>query len=280
MKRVDDAESGVGVRDADDLAGVDDVPKIDEVPKADETLAGDVGAEEGVRQPLEADPAPRGVPAELMARLRADPTHAPEHLALAAVEYAGPEAVRWIAAARQRHPRAAPAYFALKIRDRFTWQTRSSGAATGMLGLPGAVADTVFTAYVEARMVVFLAAAYGLDPTDRERAAEILVLTGVKEKLDAARTAIDVVAGRAAKEDLLAHGGASPWTVAGKLAVMVGGKLGKKALTKIVPVASIPLSAMSNARSTKQLARKAMRMYGGFHQPALPPTGTPPEPTN
>lgn len=120
-------------------------------------------------------------------------------------------------------------------------------------------------------MVVFLAATYGLDPTDRERSAEILVLTGVQDKLDAARAAVAVAAGRASSEELWKHGGGSPWAVAGKLAVMVGGKLGKKALTKVVPIASVPLSAMSNARSTKQLARRTMRLYGSRPPAELPP---------
>jgi hypothetical protein len=48
-------------------------------------------------EPPETEERPH-VPEGLLARLRADPTRAPEHLALAAGERHGPAAAAWVAA--------------------------------------------------------------------------------------------------------------------------------------------------------------------------------------
>ncbi|WP_344311003.1 hypothetical protein [Fodinicola feengrottensis] len=200
------------------------------------------------------------LPDGLFAELRADPLHAPEHLALEAVRRTGPEARDWFA--RARSGRTTPRWLAKRVRDRFTRLSRYSGAAGGVLGLPGAVADVGVLAWNQARMIIFLSAVYELDPCDRERAAEILVLTGVHEAMSLAETAVRVAARRTPATDLLAHGGGgSTWDVARRLAVMVGLKLGKRALLRAVPVLSVPLAAMGNAHSTKQLARKTIAMY-------------------
>lgn len=200
------------------------------------------------------------LPDGLFAELRADPLHAPEHLALEAVRRTGPEARDWFA--RARSGRTTPRRLARRVRIRFTRLSRYSGAAGGVLGLPGAVADVGITAWNQARMIVYLSAVYELDPCDRERAAEILVLTGVHEALSLAETAVKVAARRAPATELLEHGGdGSAWDVARRLAVMVGFKLGKRALLRAVPILSIPLAAMGNAHSMKQLARKTIAMY-------------------
>ncbi|WP_163512463.1 EcsC family protein [Fodinicola acaciae] len=200
------------------------------------------------------------LPEGLFAELRADPLHAPEHLALEAVRRTGPVARAWVA--QWRSPRATPRWQARQIQKRFTWHARYSGAAGGVLGLPGAVADVAVLSWTQARMIVHLAAAYGFDPCDRERAAEILLLTGVYDALHLAETAVKVAARRAPAAELLKHGGGgSVSEVAARLAVMVGMKLGKRALLRAVPLLSVPLAAMGNAGSTKKLARKAIGMY-------------------
>ncbi|WP_163572317.1 hypothetical protein [Fodinicola feengrottensis] len=157
------------------------------------------------------------LPDGLFAELRADPLHAPEHLALEAVRRTGPEARDWFA--RARSGRTTPRWLAKRVRDRFTRLSRYSGAAGGVLGLPGAVADVGVLAWNQARMIIFLSAVYELDPCDRERAAEILVLTGVHEAMSLAETAVRVAARRTPATDLLAHGGGgSTWDVARRLA--------------------------------------------------------------
>lgn len=200
------------------------------------------------------------LPEGLLAELRADPLHAPEHLALEAVRRTGPSARAWVA--QWRSPRATPRWQARQIQKRFTWHSRYSGAAGGVLGLPGAVADVAVLSWTQSRMIIHLAAVYGFDPCDRERAAEILLLTGVYNAMSLAETAVKVAAGRAPAAELIKQGGGGSMSdVARRLAVMVGMKLGKRALLRAIPILSIPLAAMGNAGSTKKLARKAIAMY-------------------
>jgi hypothetical protein len=194
--------------------------------------------------------------------MRADPVHSPEHLALAAVARFGPEARDWVAAMRQQHPRASDAKLARYVRVRFTRLARYSGAAAGVLGLPGAIADTAVLAWTQARMVLHLAAVYGQDPTSRERAAELLVLQRVHTLIAAADTALDVAAGRAAAVDLLDHATGANFQLAKSLASMVSEHVARRALLRAVPLASVPLGAMGNAGSTKRLAERAIARYG------------------
>jgi len=210
--------------------------------------------------------AERLLPEGLVATMRADPTHAPEHLALAAVERFGPEARAWAAAMRARYPAATPEQLDAHVRTRFVRLSRYSGAAAGVLGLPGAIADAGVLAYNQARMVLHIAALHGHDPTARERAAEILVLQGVHKVTSIARTALDVAARRASTGDLLRHGGGSTLALAGALGRMVGLRLLTRGLVKAIPLASIPLGAMANAGSTKRLADRAVGFYSGRRQ--------------
>jgi hypothetical protein len=203
------------------------------------------------------------LPEGLLTRMRADPAHAPEHLALAAVERIGPEAREWAEAMRHRHPRASDDDLARHARIRFTRLARYSGATAGVLGLPGAIADTAVLAWTQARMVLHLAAVYGEDPTDRERAAELLVLQGVHKIVTAAETALDVAARRAAPSELLARGSGSRIALARSLAGMVTQHVARRALLKAVPIAAMPLGAMANAGATKRLAARTVELYRG-----------------
>jgi uncharacterized protein (DUF697 family) len=206
---------------------------------------------------METQPLPDG----LLARMRSDPTHAPEHLALAAVDRIGPDAREWAEAMRLRHPQATADDLARHARIRFTRLARYSGATAGVLGLPGAIADTAVLAWTQARMVLHLAAAYGKDPAHRDRAAELLVLQGVHHFVAAADTALDVAARRSTPSELLKHSGGSGLAVARSLAGMVTQHVARRALLKVVPLASVPLGAMANAGATKRLAARAVELY-------------------
>jgi uncharacterized protein (DUF697 family) len=211
----------------------------------------------------------RLLPDGLLARMRADPVHAPEHLTLAAVERLGPEARDWVIAMRRRHPAATDENLARHARTRFVRLARYSGATAGVLGLPGAIVDTGVLAWTQARMVLHLAAVYGHDPADRERAAELLVLQQVHTVIATAETALDVAARRAAPADLLRHTSGSSLAVARALAGMVTGHVARRALLKVVPLASVPLGAMANAGSTKRLADRTIAYYRDRRE--LPP---------
>lgn len=219
------------------------------------------------------------VPPGLLDALRADPVPAPETLALMAVEKAGPEAAAWVAQTRARHPGIGPGDLATMVRQRFVRLSRYTGAAGGALGLPGSLADTVISVWTQARMIVHLAAAHGLDPTDRERAAEILYFTGVHKAMSLAERAVDVAAGR--QRLRLREGGSSTLALGFAVSKLLGRRLIRRALTRFIPGVSIPLGWWGNGRSTAQLADRAVRVYAhqmGVHLPGrgdvekLPPS--------
>ena len=65
------------------------------------------------------------------------------------------------------------------------------GAATGVGGFVTLIPDLVGLAWIQSRLVFFVAAAYGYDPHDRMRPAELLVINGLYTDVDAARAALD-----------------------------------------------------------------------------------------
>jgi hypothetical protein len=234
-------------------------------------------SESGEKEPrlLEAagfDPreTPSRLPDSLFERMKGDPAHAPEHLALAAVERLGPEAAQWVGAYRQYYPWATDGQLVAIIRARFVRLSRYSGAAAGVAGAFGAVVDAGVLAWNQARMVLYIAAIYGADPTAQERAAELLTLQQVYKVIDRARTALDVASRRVPAGAMVRHGG-SLAAVGLALAKMAGVRVAKRAVLKAVPFASVPLGALANAGSTKALADRAIALYSQ-------PTGYPPAP--
>jgi 3'-5' exoribonuclease len=123
-------------------------------------------------------------PPSLVERLRATPTRAPEILALAATERLGPAVREW---ARSHTGREA----AEGSVDTHVRLARAGGAATGAAGIVGVLPDLVALGWVQARMVLQIAAALGHDPTDRERTAELLVLWEYFDDVGQARRALD-----------------------------------------------------------------------------------------
>ncbi|WP_170323897.1 EcsC family protein [Cryptosporangium phraense] len=215
--------------------------------------------------------------------MKSDPGHAPEFLALAAVERFGPEAALWMARTRAAHPYVADRVWVPVIRTRFVRLSRYSGAAAGVTGALGAVVDVGVLAWNQARMVLHIAAALGFDPTHPDRAAELLVIRGLQTKLDAARTAIDVARRQQAPSALAQHlpervrnfgsgVGLAYGELAWQLARLAGLAAAKKIAMKFVPFAGVPLGAIANSGATKKLAADAVAYYTQARPPrALPP---------
>src|ERR1700752_954656 len=110
------------------------------------------------------EPAPE-LPPGLLAKLRSDPLHAPEHIALAAAEVHAPPAARW--ASRRRLEGRYNAYTLGEMaRKRHAAMAGMTGAATGVGGLITIVPDLVSLAWLQSRMVLFIAGAFGWDPYD------------------------------------------------------------------------------------------------------------------
>jgi hypothetical protein len=206
-------------------------------------------------------------PGTLWARMKADPQYAPEHLALEAVRRLGPEAQRWAERTREEQPDlTADALAQLAVR-RFTNLARLSGAVSGATGLPGAVVDVGVLAWTQARMVLHIAAAYGLDPTAPERATDLLVLQRVHKVAVTARVALGVAAGRDRASRLFAETVGRPLTgvmmrLGVKLAQMAGIRAAKRMFAKLVPGAAVVLGSWVNSTATKDLAKRAGELYG------------------
>ncbi|MBC8092378.1 MAG: EcsC family protein, partial [Pseudonocardia sp.] len=158
-------------------------------------------------------------------------------------------------------PRADDADLARLVTDRFVRLSRWSGAAAGVAGVAGAVVDFGVLAWTQSRMVLHLAAVYGDDPGDRERAAELLVLTGVHRYASTARQALEVAARKAPVGSLVQPSDRSWGQLVWALATMVGMRAVKRAVAKVVPFVAVPLGALANGGATKKLAGKATALY-------------------
>lgn len=199
----------------------------------------------------------RDVPGWLWEQVRRDPIRAPEHIALAAADVHAPAAARWVA----EHP-AAPAHLARTAVHRHTRLARVAGAATGLGGWTTMALDLAGLAWIQSRMVFFVAAAHGWDPHDRMRPAELLVLQGVYDDPHTARAALDgtgatiaeAYAGNLAERDR---------RLVTRLVRMVGGHAGKRIGARVIPGFASIVNAVGNARDTKDLGRRAIEFYGG-----------------
>ncbi|GLY06104.1 MULTISPECIES: EcsC family protein [Actinoplanes] len=205
-------------------------------------------------------------PGSLWARMRADPQYAPEHLALEAVRRLGPEASRWHDRMRDEQPDASPDELADQAVKHFLTLARVSGAVSGVAGLPGAVLDVGVLAWTQARLVLHVAAAYGVDPTAQERATDLLVLQRVHKVAESARIALGVAAGRERASRIFTGSGSRPLggvllKLGVKLAQMAGVRAAKRMFAKVVPGAGVILGTWANSAATKDLSRRAREHY-------------------
>ena len=200
-------------------------------------------------------------PRRLWERLRADPLRAPEHVALAASEYHAPAAAAW-ADRRRRVYGTEPRRLAQMARRRHVNLASIEGAATGVGGFITLIPDLVGLAWIESRLVFFIAAAYGFDPHDPMRPAELLVLNGIYDTPAEARAALDGmgvsmaeawIGGQLSRDEALAF----------KLAKSVGKTSTKKFAGRLIPGFAIMFNSVANRRDTNALAKRAIKFYGG-----------------
>jgi EcsC protein family len=204
-----------------------------------------------------------GVPDNLWERLRADPVRAPEHIALAASAMHAPAAAAW---ADEKRGRLAVAghELARMAKRRHATMARFEGAATGVGGIFTAVPDMVLLAWIQSRLVFFIAAAYGFDPRDPMRPAELLVLRDLYPDPETARRALDGI-GKTVAE---AYVGTKiergrEHAIMSRLLRFVGKRTANRAARRLIPGVAIAFNAIANERDTRALADKAIRFYGG-----------------
>jgi hypothetical protein len=210
---------------------------------------------------LEDDRRARELPSSLWNKLRADPVRAPEHLALAAADRHGPAAAAWVADKRRMYSHGG-ADLAQMAKKRHAALARFGGAAGGVGGIVTMVPDLAALAWIQSRLVFFVAAAYGFDPTDRMRPAELLVLQGLYAEPRAAREALDG-AGRTVAEAYIGSRLQRDEQLASRLLKMVGKKAATRVAGRMIPLFAIGYNAINNERETRALADQAIRFYGG-----------------
>ncbi|MFJ9641660.1 hypothetical protein ACWEPM_28180 [Streptomyces sp. NPDC004244] len=255
----------------------------------------------------ERDPDPlrdRVLTRSLLRSAGADPHHLPEFLAAFAVRHMGPVAAGSVARLRAARPDADPAELRSRVTTRGKRRTVSEGAFVGgpfIVLIPFAFCVAILS---QARTCLELAALDGRDPTDPERAAELLVLQGVYDDVGRART---VLAEVYLPEDGPAGAGPPPGRMRAvhrlvlRMARLLGlvtpgdevpGRLprrlvqtGRYALLgavllvgMVVPLVWLPYMALSYDRSTDQLLARATAFYFGERPAARPRRGARVEP--
>jgi hypothetical protein len=203
------------------------------------------------------------IPDSLWARLRADPVRAPEHVALAASEMHAPAAADWAAEKRGRLAVSGPE-LARMAKRRHAAMARFEGAATGVGGIFTAVPDIVLLAWIQSRLVFFVAAAYGFDPRDRMRPAELLVLRDLYPDPETARRALDGL-GKTVAEAYLGTRleRTREQAMLSRLLLFVGKRTATRAARRLIPGIGMIFNAAANERDTRALADRAIKFYGG-----------------
>lgn len=201
------------------------------------------------------------IPAPVVHRLRDDPLRIPEELVLAAAERMGPAAQRWVDETAALYGRD-PATLATMAKRKHAGWARAGGAAMGFGGFVTVLPDLAGLAWLQARLVLCVAAAYGFDPTDRMRPAELLVIQGLYEDPVRARAALDGE-GPTVVEELIRSRLSRDQAIMRSLLILAGKQGGKKVAGKLIPGFAVAFNAITNERDTRAVADRAIRFYGG-----------------
>jgi hypothetical protein len=203
----------------------------------------------------------RELPPGLWERLRTDPVRSPKHIAPAASRTFAPQAQRWADDKRARFA-VEPAELARMAKTRHATLARFEGAATGLGGVVTMVPDLVALAWIQSRLVFYVAAAYGFDAHDPMRPAELLVLNDFYPDPQTARRALDGV-GSTVIEAYIGSRMAREEALAVRLAKFLGVRSARKLAGRLIPGVAVAFNAIGNERRTRALADRAMRFYGG-----------------
>jgi uncharacterized protein (DUF697 family) len=203
------------------------------------------------------------VPGSLWAKLRGDPIRAPEHIALAAADLHAPAAAAWAAEKRGRLA-VSERDLARMAKRRHAAMARFEGAATGVGGIFTAVPDAVLLAWIQSRLVFFVAAAYGFDPHDRMRPAELLVLRDLYPDPETARQALDGM-GKTVAEAYLGTRleREREQAILSRLLRFAGKRTATRAARRLIPGIGMVFNAAANERDTRALADRTIKFYGG-----------------
>jgi hypothetical protein len=187
-------------------------------------------------------------------------------VALALVDHLGDEARRNIAWLRDTYPGANAEGLANVAVRRLLRLAGIRGAIAGFTGPVGMLIDTGAQTWHSARLALHVAAAYGLDPTARERAAELLVLHDLHTTVQAAQAAIDAAEGgggdppsRPAARSALAARLSGPAVAAIGPRIAWAGVVG--VARRLIPGVGVLVGALADVRGLERTAVRARRYY-------------------
>ena len=198
-------------------------------------------------------------PEALWHRVLAQPERAPELIALAASDRFGPQAEEWVRTAGAGHSPEKLAKIAYRKHVRLA---RLEGGMLGVGGVFTAAPDMVALIWIQSRMVFYIAAAYGYDPSHPMRPAELLALQGVYATPQEARKALDGMGklmAQAMVEKALA--GRSTEALHRRLVKYLAKRLARRYAGRLIPFIGAPLGAIHNAKATKEVGQQALSYY-------------------
>jgi uncharacterized protein (DUF697 family) len=199
-------------------------------------------------------------PKRVWDRILAEPDRAPEYIALAAAERFGPQAAAWVRDAGAGHTPAELARVAFKKHVRLA---RLEGGALGVGGVITAAPDLVALLWIQSRMVFYIAAAYGYDPSHPMRPAEYLALQGLYDTPAEARQALDGVGKRMAQamaeQVLLSNRRTDALHL--RLVKYIAKRFARRYAGRFIPFIGAPIGAIQNGGVTKQLGERALKYY-------------------
>jgi hypothetical protein len=207
----------------------------------------------------------QAIPDPIWKRVVAEPERAPELIAVAAAERFAEPAAGWVQIAGAGHSPDSLAKTAYKKHVRLS---RVEGLALGIGGIVTSAANLGALAWIQARMVFYIAAAHGYDPGHPMRPAELLALWGVYDTPSEARASLDGL-GKTMAQTLVENklSASGDRRVSDRLIRYVGKRAVKRMGGRLVPFIGAPISAIQNGGSTKDLGRRALEYYGGQGRP-------------
>ena len=201
------------------------------------------------------------IPDPLWRQIRDRPERSPELIALAAAErFAGP-AEEWVRVAGAGHSPESLAQEAYKKHVRLA---RVEGLALGLGGVVTSAFNLAGLAWIQARMVFYIAAARGYDPRHPMRPAELLALWEIYETPADARASLDGL-GKTMAESLVARqlSRSGERRLSERLMKYAAKRMVRRGAGRLIPFVGAPISAVQNGGSTKELGRAALAYYGG-----------------
>ncbi|MFE6506950.1 hypothetical protein ACFVDI_10295 [Nocardioides sp. NPDC057767] len=137
-----------------------------------------------------------------------------------------------------------------------------AAAGTAILG------DLVALAWIEQRMVMHIAAAYGHDLKDPARIDEFLRLAGVDLLFDGGGTAAGAAGSRFGVRAATQWATRKTVQATRSMAQLVGARVARRVVLRGIPVLNIPIGVVLSDTATKRLGRRAREFYRARPRPA------------